>query len=166
VRTEYNPAVWLTFFAAQIGASAGLTGLIFVAVSINLKQIVELPHLVARSAKALFTLIGVLVTSTVCLVPGQPVRALAGELVGLGFTLWIATTLSERAAVRGNSYVSGRQKVAYLIFAQLSLVPYLIAGVSLLVGSGGGLYWLVAAIGLSYLVAMLDAWVLLIEIQR
>ena len=68
--------------------------------------------------------------------------------------------------MRGNSYVSGRQKVAYLIFAQLSLVPYLIAGVSLLVGSGGGLYWLVAAIGLSYLVAMLDAWVLLIEIQR
>jgi hypothetical protein len=45
-------------------------------------------------------------------------------------------------------------------------VPYLIAGVSLFVGSGGGLYWLVAAIGLSYLVAMLDAWVLLIEIQR
>jgi hypothetical protein len=163
---EFNPAAWPTFFSAQIGASAGLTGLIFVAVSINLRQIVGLPQLVARSAKALFTLIGVLVTSTVCLVPGQPVRALAGELLGLGFALWIATTLAERATARGNTYITARQRIAYLIFTQLSLVPYLIAGVSLLVRSGGGLYWLVAAIGLSYLVALLDAWVLLIEIQR
>jgi hypothetical protein len=164
--TEFNPAAWSTFFSAQIGASAGLTGLIFVAVSINLRQIVELPHLVARSAKALFTLTGVLVTSTICLVPGQPVRALSGELLGLGFALWLAITLAQRATVHGNNYVSGRQRVLYLIFTQLSLVPYLIAGVSLLVRSGGGLNWVVAAIGLSYIAALTDAWVLLIEIQR
>ncbi len=164
--TGFNPTAWMTFFSAQIGASAGLAGLIFVAVSINLKRIVELPHLVARSAKALFTLIGVLLTSIVCLVPGQPLRVLAGELLGLGFALWIATSLAERGTVRGNTYINGRQRVSYLIVTQLSLVPYPIAGVSLLAGSGGGLYWLVVAISLSYLAALLDAWVLLIEIQR
>jgi hypothetical protein len=74
--SQFDPSAWSTFFSAQIGASAGLTGLIFVAVSINLKQIVELPHLVARSAKALFTLVGVLLTSTVCPLPGQPLHAL------------------------------------------------------------------------------------------
>jgi hypothetical protein len=164
--TGFNPIAWATFFSVQIGASAGLAGLIFVAVSINLRQIVEVPHLVARSAKALFTLIGVLLTSIVCLVPSQSVRVLAGELLGLGFAIWIATSLSERGAVRGNTYVNRRQKVFYLLFTQLSLLPYPITGVSLLLRSGGGLYWLVVAIGLSYVTAMLDAWVLLIEIQR
>ncbi len=31
---------------------------------------------------------------------------------------------------------------------------------------GGGLYWLVVAIVVSFVAALLDAWVLLIEIQR
>jgi hypothetical protein len=36
---------WETFFAAQVGASAALAGLVFVALSINLKEILDLPGL-------------------------------------------------------------------------------------------------------------------------
>jgi hypothetical protein len=53
-----------------------------------------------------------------------------------------------------------------LVLTQLSLLPYVAGGFSLIFGRGGGLYWVVAAICLSYLAALLDAWVLLIEIQR
>jgi hypothetical protein len=53
--SSYNPAAWVTFFSAQVGASAALAVLIFVAVSINLARIVEARALVARAAKALFT---------------------------------------------------------------------------------------------------------------
>jgi hypothetical protein len=38
--------------------------------------------------------------------------------------------------------------------------------VSVLLQAGGGLYWLAPAIVLCLLVAVLDAWVLLIEILR
>ena len=56
--SAYSPADWTGFFSAEVGASAGLAGLIFVAVSINLAQIVKETHLVSRSAKALLSLMG------------------------------------------------------------------------------------------------------------
>jgi hypothetical protein len=45
-------------------------------------------------------------------------------------------------------------------------LPLMIGGVSLLFRAGGGLYWLVPGIVLCLLVAVLDAWVLLVEILR
>ncbi len=56
----YNLAQWSKFFSAQVGASAALTGLLFVVISINLPKIVANPQLASRSAKALATLAGVL----------------------------------------------------------------------------------------------------------
>ena len=38
--------------------------------------------------------------------------------------------------------------------------------ISLLVGAGGGLYWFVPAVVLGFAGAVLNAWVLLIEILR
>jgi len=77
VKLAYNLAQWSNFFSAQVGASAALTGLLFVAISINLPKIVANPQLASRSAKALATLAGVLLASTLCLVPGLS-RASAG----------------------------------------------------------------------------------------
>jgi len=37
----YDPAAWEPFFTAVIAAAAGLTGLLFVAVSINLDRIIK-----------------------------------------------------------------------------------------------------------------------------
>ena len=41
----YDAAPWANFFFAEVGASAALVGLLFVAVSINLKRILEVPGL-------------------------------------------------------------------------------------------------------------------------
>jgi hypothetical protein len=46
-----NPlADWQTLFAVQAGAAATLTGLVFVAASINLPRIIETPGLPGRDA--------------------------------------------------------------------------------------------------------------------
>ena len=47
-----------------------------------------------------------------------------------------------------------------------SIVPFLVAGLSLLVESGGGLYWLVAGIVFATSGAVASAWVLMVEILR
>jgi hypothetical protein len=52
--------------------------------------------------------------------------------------------------------------VRRIVLAQGAVLPLLIAGVSLLLLTGGSLYWLVPCLG----VAVLDAWVLLVEILR
>ncbi|MEJ0007582.1 MAG: hypothetical protein WDM77_14760 [Steroidobacteraceae bacterium] len=55
---------WHDFFVAQVGASSALTGLLFVAVSINLTRILEFAHLPIRAFECLVTLLGILIVST------------------------------------------------------------------------------------------------------
>jgi modulator of FtsH protease len=45
-------------------------------------------------------------------------------------------------------------------------VPYVIAGISLIAGAGGGLWWLLAGIIGALVGAVINAWVLLVEILR
>ena len=164
--SAYNPAAWSDFFAAQIGASAALTGLIFVAVSINLTKIVGNPLLVPRCAKALTILLGVLLASTLALAPGQPLAVMGWELIVLGATVWMIATRTQHSTSHKNPYVSRWQRVAHMVLTQCAAVPFMICGASLLFQWGGGLYWLLAAVVFSFITALLDAWVLLIEIQR
>jgi hypothetical protein len=46
------------------------------------------------------------------------------------------------------------------------VVPIIGAGVSLLAGAGGGLYWLVPALIFAFVSAAVKGWVLLVEIMR
>ena len=162
----YSPAQWANFFSAEVGASAALTGLLFVAISINLSKIISHPQLTARSAKTLATLAGVLLAATLCLVPGISAHNLGWILAFLGAANWLVITVSHVKATKGNPYATVFDKIFHSILAQLSVLPLVVAGVSLAVGRGGGLYWLVGMTLASFIAALLDAWVLLIEIQR
>src|SRR6202167_806235 len=142
--TAYNPAGWTGFFSAEVGASAGLAGLIFVAVSINLAQIVKETHLVSRSAKALLSLMGVLFASSLCLMPDMSGAILGYELTALGAAIWVAPTLAQYGAARRNTYVDTKTKVFHFVLTELSAIPFVIGGLSLARGAGGGLYWLAA----------------------
>lgn len=48
----------------------------------------------------------------------------------------------------------------------MATIPVLMGGVSLLTETGGGLYWIAAAVLLATLAAVINAWVLLVEILR
>ena len=78
----------------------------------------------------------------------------------------MAATGSHRAASHQNPHVPGRQRVLQSVLTQLSAIPFPAAGVSLLFGWGGGLYWLVAGTVFAFIAALADAGVLLIEILR
>jgi hypothetical protein len=162
----YDPAQWAGLFSAETSAAAALTGLLFVAVSINLAQIVSSSVLIARAAKALSTLVGVLLAAILCLAPGQPSSVLGWELALVATVVWITITISERGSSRRNPFMRRPQKVFHFILTQCSALPLVIGGISLSLGRGGGLYWLLAGMIISFIAALLDAWVLLIEINR
>jgi hypothetical protein len=67
-----------------IGASAALTGLLFVAISINLEQILKYPQLPGRAAVTRGILVGALVVSGFALAPGQTNRAVGIEIAVAG----------------------------------------------------------------------------------
>src|ERR1700691_4458091 len=80
---------WANFFVAEVGASAALTGLLVVAISINLSRILSFAQLPGRAAEGLIMLVGVLVLSSAGLVPGQPSWLFGLEVVGIGLVSFL-----------------------------------------------------------------------------
>lgn len=65
----YQPAEWSTLFAAVTGASAALTGLLFVGLSVNVRTVmVDAAH-AARARESLGATLALLVLSIVVLIP-------------------------------------------------------------------------------------------------
>jgi hypothetical protein len=56
--------------------------------------------------------------------------------------------------------------VISVVVTQAATLPMVVAGVSLLLEAGGGLYWLVPGVAFSLVVAVVNAWVLLVEVVR
>jgi modulator of FtsH protease len=155
---------WDNFFVAEAGAAAALTGLLFVAVSINLTRVLEFPQLPTRAAETLISLISVLVVSTFALVPEQSLRTYGVEIAATGLASWAVLTVAlsrTHKADREYGPFWGR-----LITNQLPPLPYVIAGGLLAAGHPGGMYWMVPGILLSFASCIFGAWVLLVDIQR
>jgi hypothetical protein len=160
----YAPAQWHDFFVGSIGASAALTGLLFVAISINLTHILKYPRLPGRAAATLTILLSALFVAGFVLAPGQNNRVLGAEIAVTGV---VVAFLAVRFSTRGrepNDPVSW--KLEPFLLLQLPGLALLAGGLSLVVGGGGGLYWVLGATVLAFLVAAINAWVLLIEILR
>ena len=162
---------WHDFFLGQAGAAGVLTGLVFVGVSINLDKIVSDPNsgLPGRAAEALILLVAVLFMSTSLLVPGQGAVIVGAEVLvlGVGALVWILAIQLLR--IRDWATMSSdlrRTFVLRVTLGQIALITLVVAGIMLMALGPGGLYWLVAGTNLAILIALFDAWVLLVEINR
>jgi modulator of FtsH protease len=169
--TAYTPAAWETFAAANAGAAAALAGLLFVGVSINIQVIVQSRRLTGRASEAFLLLVSTLVVSVLVLVPGITETGLGIALIVVGTFGWVAvTTQHVRALPRfggeSDGFAPKGSNAARITLGQLAIAPIAIAGITLLVGSGGGLYWIAPAVIFAYVSALANAWVLLIEILR
>jgi hypothetical protein len=148
---------WESFFTAQVGASAALVGLIFVGVSINLSRIISLPGLPNRALLALLV-----VSSLLLLIPGQPMKLVGIEVLVVGLIAWVIVTMLDITILQ-TKQPQYRQPYAFnMALSQLSVLPYIIV----LTLGADGLYLIVAALIISFIKAILDAWVLLVEINR
>lgn len=163
--TAYDPAEWSDLFVAAAGASAALAGLVFVAVSINIKRILEYPSLPERALETILLLLVVLLVSIVGLIPGQSQLALGIELlvVSLAIGATIFRLPTGRPVVEGEPRLWLWSRWGVRLTA---MVPLAVAGASVALEAGGGLYWLAAGIVCAVTGAIANAWVLLVEILR
>lgn len=163
---SYDPADWQSFFVAVISAAAALTGLLFVAVSINLDRIVKgASFLPARAAEALTSLLLIVVASALVLVP-QSLRLLGVEILVLAVPILLITVRSQLRYRRQNPDDPLLWSVSRSACTAAATVPATVAGLSLTAHWGGGLYWVAVTALLGIVGAVYGAWVLLIEIVR
>jgi len=157
---------WENFLGAQVGASAALLGLLFVSVSINLNKILSHPVLPGRAFGALLMMLVVLIISSLLLAPDQPMKLIGAEVLVIGLAAW-ATIVRIDFNTLKLAQAEYRLRATLLIaINQIALILYVACGVAILVAGKAGLYILVPAVATSFIKVMLDAWVLLIEINR
>ncbi len=157
---------WENFFVGQVGASAALAGLVFVAVSINLARILTYPSLPSLVLEAIVPLVAVLIASSLLLVPGQPLPYLGGELALVGLIMAAVLGIIQWDVLRKTEKQYRGGSLWDIFLGQAAAIAFVVAGASIALVGSGGVYWVVPATLLSYLVAISEAWVLLIEINR
>jgi hypothetical protein len=113
-------------------------------------------------AAGLILLLGVLTASIFVLIPGQGTTALGIELAVQSIVCLTAVAkLIKRSPQEKRSWTANR--VALAAFGTL---PSLLGSISLLAHRGGGLGWVVAGVITALIGAVVNAWVLLVEILR
>lgn len=164
-------ATWVPFFTAAAGASAALVGLLIVAMSVNVESIVRIASMPSRAAATISSLSIVVVISVLALIPGL-------DAVWLGVVVLVcslgAVGFATDSMVRLLRDAGGHREITTpferVIRAVVGVIPVLgcaIGGVLLLAGlTTAGLVLTAVGFALAFLVAVLNTWVILIEIRR
>ncbi|MGR0321215.1 hypothetical protein [Agromyces sp. ZXT2-3] len=166
---------WTDFNVAMVGATAALAGLLIVAMSVNIREIMSSRALPARAGASVATLVLALVACAVGLVPGQ-------SAIAYGIELLVATVVAagfQVAAVRAilvEGYGSPVARTLRGVVGMLPVAAFALGAVLVLVGAGStdadastiavGLAVVAFGALLAIVVAIVMAWVVLVEVLR
>ena len=141
------------------GASAALTGLLFVAVSLNASRIAGHHGLRASAVQTLVLFVAPLVMAAALLAPDQADWALGAELIAIGLiTSWILLGIRR---VKLSLTDDDRNLIA--IFNRrgpnvMVMLLFTASGIILAVGQSDGLYLLLPATLVALVSGVLNAW--------
>lgn len=159
----YISDAWQVLFGAVAAASAALTGLLFVGLSINLKRVIGTPEHLGRAREVLGQLLSLLVLSIILLIPGQSRLLLGAELILLGATLAGVSVFLHRQTfqrIEAGRRMRWGARVAVFHVGTLAIPS---AGVSLVLNRYGGLFWLVITVLIYFLWSTINAWTLVVQ---
>jgi hypothetical protein len=159
----YLPGMWRDFGVTVAGLAGALTGLLFVAVSINSAALAASRSLSSRAAQTLVLFMTSAIAAIVLVAP-QPGPALGAELLALAAASGIALLILDRRA----GHDPGPGVARYVERASPNTVTAVlvgIAGLSFLAKAGGGLYWMIPAVLASLAGGVINAWLFLIKVH-
>ncbi len=158
---------WAYFFMTASGVSATLAGLVIVAVSVNIQQILKHPQLPPRASATVAVLMLPVIIGLAALIP-QSVSAFAVETFIVSAIGWLILLGCSRETIVAH-VKSGRSAVELVVGlsgGHIAAAALLVGGSLLRLGHSGGLYWIAAGTIAALIFAVLNAWVFLIEVLR
>jgi hypothetical protein len=160
-------ADWADFNVAVLGVAGALAGLLIVALSVNIRTIISSRQFLERAAASIAALVLTVVVCALGLIPGQSALAHGLETV---VTAVLAGIFGIRAAHAVLTDDGTPTLAARIVKSVMGLLPALLvaaAGVLLCLGLvQAGLGFIAAGAMLAIIVAVVVAWVALVEVLR
>jgi hypothetical protein len=162
---------WATFATVAGGAAAGLTGLLFVAVSIRIDVIAKSQELRSRAAQTLALFVAVLFITILISIPDQSYRVIGIELIALAVSTGGGLlVLDRRARVDTNRQATSAHAVASILDAvapnAVTSILLMIAGLLVVFGVHAGLDVLVLPVLAGLAGGVWSAWLLLTRVAE
>jgi hypothetical protein len=158
-----SPADWQGFAEMTGGASAALTGLLFVAVSLNASRIAGHQGLRASAAQTLVLFLTPLAMAATLLAPGQRGWILGAELIATGLIAsWILLAIGRLKHGLADDdlrliSIFNRHGVNVVV-----MLLFVASGTALSCGTDDGLYLLLPASLMAFVSGVLNAWYFLL----
>ncbi|MBV9019454.1 MAG: hypothetical protein JOZ71_01935 [Ktedonobacteraceae bacterium] len=162
----YRAEAWQAMYTTLASATATLTGLLFVALSLDLSTIIKIPAYRARARETLVGLLCLLALSIFLLIPGQDRRFLGGELIAESLIIAVMSIRLQLQTLKNMDAGRRMHWAMRLVVLNLGTVTILIAGISLTIGQFGGLLWLVPTILIDLLWSLNNVWLLVVRVAE
>lgn len=156
---------WSEFNVAMVGATAALAGLVIVAASVNIGDIIKEPSLTARLAAGISGLVLALLGSAIGLVPGAGAVGYGVAMIVLALGSAVFQVQAARRIFQ-NRHPANRLRAGKSAVGFIAPLAYLIGGALLAAGQPGGLLWFAAGSLIAIVAALLMSWIVLVEVLR
>jgi len=157
----YDQAAWRDYFVMVGGGAAALTGLVFVAMSLHLGDIVDHPVHRHRARTILAGLIAIFLRCGLVLMAGQSRQAVAVEIFGVLVVVEVILYRSLGTALAA----ADRGVIARTLVAFACLITEQLGAAALFLGAGWGLYVIALGMLSSFVVIVTGAWLLLVGVE-
>ena len=162
----YQPELWRDMFVVLGSSAAALIGLLFIATSLHLNEIINNPIARRRAFNNTCFLLIILIEALLFLIP-QPMPTLGAELIFVNLPgLWlplkiVRSFIKERERYRN----AGGRIYRPTIFMTASLIG-IVGGASLIGHSNFGVYLVTTSCIVSLVVIVLGAWSIMVDIGQ
>jgi hypothetical protein len=157
---------WTDFNVAMVGATAALAGLLIVAMSVNIAEIMKSPTLPPRAAASIAALVLAIAAGALGLIPGQPDVAYGIEVL-VGAAIASAFQVHAIRVIARDRPISLFDRIAKSTAGVLPIAGFVLGGVLIVAGSAAaGLVAVAVGAVLAVIAAILMAWVVLVEVLR
>jgi hypothetical protein len=157
----YDPGQWNNFFVLVGTGAAALTGLVFVAMSINLKGVARDATHTYRAINMLSGFTAVFLISALALMGHQTDRTLGVEWLAVSL---LATAVNTNGYIQGTRLEGSRFALGFVRIAGGSAcyLGQIIGSLILLLGNESGLYVAAIALILNFYFLISGSWLLIV----
>jgi hypothetical protein len=156
----FDPSGWHDFYLMVGGSAAALTGLVFVAMSLQLRPILPNPWHRGTAAASIISLLSVMLVAAAALATGQPRWLLGLEII-------LITLPSPLYNLRGLIHLPREHRLAFALELTVGLagaVLAMAAGLSLMLAQGPGLWLLLSGAGFALASSVWNGWRLMVDV--